>query len=109
MPKVDKADLEGAIYTREIVQIINKGIDEYYYDIPNNGTVEKVDFEQLVKEYFPMIDISKLVGNIYGEYLNIGLENVEFQCSSDDCDYSIACGAYAIIQSDNSFGEWHNF
>lgn len=108
MPKVSEEDLEDAIFTQEVRQRIAQGIGAYY-DTPNNGTVKKVDFEQLVRDCFPMIDLSKLTANIYGEYLYIDLEEVTFQCNSDDCDFGIVCGAYAVIQKDNSFFDWHNF
>ena len=106
MPQVAEEDLEHAIFTHDICKKMELND---YYETPNNGTVKKVDFEQLVKDCFPMIDINKLVSNIYGEYMYIDMEEAVFQCSSDDCDLGIACGACAVIKKDNSFFDWHNF
>ncbi len=101
-------DLFKSIYTHEAVNTVNRA-HSVYEESPNNGTKDKINIEELINKYFPMIDIEKLVSEIKAEYLNFNGVNISFQCDSSVCDNGIICSAYAEIHPDNSFHDWHNF
>lgn len=95
------------IFSDEAYDKMNALIDEYY-EKPNNGSVKKSDAEMVITQCFPMVDIKKLIDTIEPEYIVFGGSVISFQCSSKVCDGSIICGAYAQIEMDNSFYDWHN-
>ncbi len=101
------SDLEKAVYTKEANLAISQAL-YVYRESANNGVKEKINMEELIKMYFPMIDMKKFVSEIEAEYLNFDGVNISFQCNSRVCDNGIICSAYAEILPDNSFYDWHN-
>lgn len=95
------------IFSNEVLDKIGQVYQEYY-DKPNDGSVEKTDMEQIISECFPMIKIKSLIDLIEPEYLVFNGANISFQCSSDICGGMLICSAYAEIQKDNLFWDWHN-
>lgn len=97
-----------SIFAKEKVTEMNKVFGSYY-EMPNNGTIpDKADIQEMIKKYFPMISMKKLVDSIEPEYLVFCGSVITFQCSSDVCDGMLICAAYAEINKDNSFYDWHN-
>ena len=95
------------IFSNEVLDKMGQAFKEYY-DKPNDGSIEKTDIEQVIEECFPMIKIKSLIDSIEPEYLVFNGANISFQCSSDVCGGMLICSAYAEIQEDNLFWDWHN-
>ena len=55
-----------------------------------------------------MFNFDCFIANIVPE--NIGLDDgkISFQCS-DNFDNEILCGAYAVLDEELAFSDWHNF
>lgn len=95
------------IFSNKVLDKIGQAFEEYY-DKPNDGSIEKTDIEKVIEECFPMIKIKSLIDLIEPEYLVFNGTNISFQCSSDVCGGMLICSAYAEIQKDNLFWDWHN-
>uniref|UniRef100_UPI004057AE37 hypothetical protein n=1 Tax=Agathobacter sp. TaxID=2021311 RepID=UPI004057AE37 len=81
---------------------------KYFYKIPNNGTVKKIDVEARLREMFPMFNFDSLFASIVPEYLTLDNEYICFQCS-DGWGEELLCGAYDELDENLVFTEWHNF
>ncbi len=79
-----------------------------YFEMPNDGRVSKADVETVLRACFPMFDLDCFIGNIEPECIGLGDGSISFQCS-DGFDNVILCGAYAELDEDLSFSDWHNF
>lgn len=79
-----------------------------YFETPNDGSVPKGHIETVLRACFPMFDLDCFIGNIEPECIGLSDGEISFQCS-DSFDELILCGAYAVIDEDLSFSDWHNF
>ena len=79
-----------------------------YFEMPNDGRVPKGHIETVLRACFPMFDLDLFIENIEPECIGLGDGEISFQCS-DGFDNVILCGAYAVIDEDLSFSDWHNF
>lgn len=79
-----------------------------YFEMPNDGRVPKGHIETVLRACFPMFDLDCFIGNIEPECIGLSDGEISFQCS-DSFDELILCGAYAVIDEDLSFSDWHNF
>lgn len=79
-----------------------------YFDMPNDGSVPKGHLEAVFRACFPMFDLDCLIENIEPECIGLSDGSISFQCS-DGFDNVILCGAYAELDEDLSFSDWHNF
>ena len=79
-----------------------------YFEMPNDGRVPKGHLEAVFRGCFPMFDLDCLIENIEPECIGLSDGSISFQCS-DGFDNVILCGAYAELDEDLSFSDWHNF
>ncbi len=79
-----------------------------YFETPNDGRVPKGHLEAVFRACFPMFDLDCFIENIEPECIGLSDGEISFQCS-DSFDELILCGAYAVIDEDLSFSDWHNF
>lgn len=79
-----------------------------YFEMPNDGSVPKGHLEAVFRGCFPMFDLDCLIENIEPECIGLSDGSISFQCS-DGFDNVILCGAYAELDEDLSFNDWHNF
>lgn len=79
-----------------------------YFETPNDGRVPKGHIETVLRACFPMFDLDCFIENIEPECIGLSDGEISFQCS-DSFDELILCGAYAVIDEDLSFSDWHNF
>ena len=93
----------------EIYNPVREGLNSLsaYLETPNDGSIQKGHIERLLRSFYPMFNFDCFLKNIVPE--NIGLEDGEiyFQCS-DNFDEEILCGAYAVLDEDLAFSDWHN-
>lgn len=79
-----------------------------YFESPNDGRVPKGHLEAVFRGCFPMFDLDCFIENIEPECIGLSDGSISFQCS-DGFDNVILCGAYAELDEDLSFSDWHNF
>ncbi len=79
-----------------------------YFEMPNDGSIPKGHIETVLRACFPMFDLDCLIENIEPECIGLSDGSISFQCS-DGFDNVILCGAYAELDEDLSFSDWHNF
>ena len=79
-----------------------------YLESPNDGTIPKGHLESLLRSFYPMFDFDYFLENIIPEYIGLDDGEISFQCS-DDFDCAILCGAYAVLDEELAFSDWHNF
>ena len=79
-----------------------------YLESPNDGTIPKGHLESLLRSFYPMFDFDHFLKNIIPEYIGLDDGEISFQCS-DDFDCAILCGAYAVLDEELAFSDWHNF
>ena len=79
-----------------------------YLESPNDGTIPKGHLESLLRSFYPMFDFDHFLENIVPEYIGLDDGEISFQCS-DDFDCAILCGAYAVLDEELAFSDWHNF
>jgi hypothetical protein len=79
-----------------------------YFEMPNDGSTPKGHIETVLRACFPMFDLDCFIENIEPECIGLSDGSISFQCS-DGFDNVILCGAYAVIDEDLSFSDWHNF
>ncbi|MBR4713312.1 MAG: hypothetical protein IKP27_06520 [Paludibacteraceae bacterium] len=104
VPKGEKMDdTLYDIHEEELGKAANE-----YEGSPNDGSVEKADFEALLKEYFPMFRWDALIEEVVPETLHLCDGSIAFQCS-DDYNNAFLCGAYDELDEDLIFSDWHNF
>lgn len=79
-----------------------------YLESPNDGCIPKGHIEALLRSFFPAFDFDCFIKNIVPEVLTLCDGSIAFQCS-DAFDEAILCGAYAELDEELSFKDWHNF
>ena len=79
-----------------------------YLEAPNDGTIPKGHLESLLRSFYPMFNFDHFLENIVPEYIGLDDGEISFQCS-DDFDCAILCGAYAVLDEELAFSDWHNF
>ena len=79
-----------------------------YLETPNDGSITKGHLESLLRSFYPMFDFDYFLKNIVPEYIELGDGEISFQCS-DKFDCAILCGAYAVLDEQLSFSDWHNY
>ena len=94
----------------EIYNYAREGLNSLYpyLESPNDGTIPKGHVEGVLRSFFPMFDFDCFIENIIPEYLHLDDGEISFQCS-DDFDEAILCGAYAVLDEELAFDDWHNF
>ena len=79
-----------------------------YLESPNDGCIPKGHIEALLRSFYPAFDFDCFIANIVPEVLTLCDGSIAFQCS-DAFDEAILCGAYAELDEELSFKDWHNF
>lgn len=79
-----------------------------YLESPNDGCIPKGHIEALLRSFFPAFDFDCFIANIVPEVVTLDDGSIAFQCS-DAFDEAILCGAYAELDEELSFKDWHNF
>lgn len=79
-----------------------------YVDAPNDGSVEKEDIEQILRNNYPMFDMDAFIKGIVPDVICLCEDGLSFQCS-DAFHQSILCCAYDLLDEDLCFTDWHNF
>lgn len=79
-----------------------------YLETPNDGSIPKGHLESLLRSFYPMFDFDYFLKNIVPEYIELGDGEISFQ-SSDKFDCAILCGAYAVLDEQLAFSDWHNY
>lgn len=109
MPSSDgDADLEDLIYSEEACAAVEELFNEIGSKPLSGEPDASMPAEDLIEKYFPMLDLKKLLADIYGEYLSFDHSNVAFQCSGKGQAVELVSGAYAPITAENTFDDWHN-
>ena len=85
------------------------GYKPYGVGEPNDGSVEKDDFEASLREVAPMFNLDGFIKGIKPEYVVMGNSYISFQCT-DIYNHALICGAYDRIDlNDLRFNDWHNY
>ncbi|MBQ3919956.1 MAG: hypothetical protein II695_09800 [Oscillospiraceae bacterium] len=85
------------------------GYKGYGVGKPNDGSVEKSDFEASLRENAPMFNLDNFIKGIKPESMVLSANYISFQCS-DIYNWALICGAYDRIDlRDLSFTDWHNY
>ena len=94
----------------EIYNPVRAGLNSLsgYLETPNDGTVPKGHLESLLRSFYPMFNLDHFLENIIPENIGLSDGEISFQCS-DNFDNLILCGAYAVLDEDLAFSDWHNF
>ena len=119
-------NLEGCGYEfREIEEAVVEGYDtealdddiysnsnvfkyhDYFDKRPNNGTVERVDFEAKLREWFPMFNFDGLYKNIEPEGMTFDGRFISFQFSDKWGAQLLEC-AYDEFDENFTSRDWHN-
>ena len=79
-----------------------------YLESPNDGCIPKGHIEALLRSFFPAFDFDCFIDNIVPEVVTLCDGSIAFQCS-DAFDEAILCGAYAELDEELGFTDWHNF
>ena len=79
-----------------------------YLETPNDGTIPKGHLESLLRSFYPMFNFDHFLQNIVPEYVGLDDGEISFQCS-DNFDCAILCGAYAVLDEELAFSDWHNY
>ena len=79
-----------------------------YLESPNDGCIPKGHIEAVLRSFFPAFDFDCFIKNIVPEVLTLCDGSIAFQCS-DEFDCAILCGAYAELDEELCFTDWHNF
>lgn len=108
-------DEEKLIYGNEedIAEIYNPVRDglnslSAYMETANDGTIPKGHIESLLRSFYPMFNFDHFLENIVPESIGLADGEISFQCS-DNFDNQILCSAYAVMDEDLAFSDWHNF
>ena len=94
----------------EIYNPVRQGLNSLspYLETPNDGTIPKGHIESVLRSFYPTFDFDFFLDNIEPEYIELGDGEIAFQCS-DNFDCAILCGAYAVLDEELAFSDWHNF
>ena len=79
-----------------------------YLESPNDGCIPKGHLERILRGFYPAFDFDCFIANIVPEVVTLCDGSIAFQCS-DAFDEAILCGAYAELDEELSFTDWHNF
>ena len=79
-----------------------------YLESPNDGCIPKGHLETILRGFYPAFDFDCFIANIVPEVVTLCDGSIAFQCS-DAFDEAILCGAYAELDEELSFKDWHNF
>lgn len=88
----------------EIYEILS----EYTNGSPNNGTIQKVDVEKKMREYFYMFNFDGLKENINCKHLGLYFSQMEFEFE-DNWGQELFCSAVGTLKEDFSLKSWDNF
>ncbi len=96
--------------TDEIYDAVDDKLNELWehLETPNDGSVNKPNIEQKLRELFPMFDFDTFFENIIPESVGLDDGEISFQCS-DDFGEEILCGAYDVLDEKLCFTDWHNY
>ena len=75
--------------------------------VPNNGTVDKTDVEERLRELFPMFNFEGLVKTMIPEGLSLQGRFMAFQFSDGWGSDLLEC-AYDEMDEEFAFRDWHN-
>ncbi len=110
MPKVDELEenecFEDLIYN-EATKVLEDLHDEFFDNIPNDGSIKKPDMEKEIAKLFPMFDLEKFIKSIKAEFLSLKENSFSIQFS-DNLENSILVGAYMNFDTEFSVNEWDN-
>lgn len=79
-----------------------------YLETPNDGTIPKGHLESVLRSFYPTFHFDYFLQNIVPEYIGLDDGEISFQCS-DNFDCAILCGAYAVLDEELAFSDWHNY
>ncbi|MCM1165628.1 MAG: hypothetical protein NC299_06650 [Lachnospiraceae bacterium] len=99
----DPEELDESIYRSGNVNAFS----DYFDKRPNNGTVERVDFETKLREWYPMFNFDGLYENIEPEAITFDGEYLEFQFSDKWGAQLFQC-AYDRFDENFTSCDWHN-
>ena len=83
-------------------------LSEYTNGSPNNGTIQKVDVEKKMREYFYMFNFDGLKENINCKYLGLYFSFIEFEFE-DNWGQELFCSTVGTLKEDFSLKDWINF
>lgn len=83
------------------------GLNDYFDDKPNNGTLEKPDVEAMIRKRYPMFNLDGFIKSLEPESLYFNGRFMSFQFS-DGWGAELACAAYDELDENFTFGDWHN-
>ena len=87
----------------------SSGYSGYGIGEPNDGSVQKDDFEASLREYGYMFNLDNFIKGIEPEGICLHEDSISFQCS-DIYDNALICAAYDVIDLDDlKFTDWHNY
>ena len=106
VPGFDYDDPDFDFYS---IPLKSRGYTGYGVGEPNDGSVEKDDFEASLRENAPMFNLDGFIKGIKPESMTLSDNYISFQCS-DIYDWALICGAYDRIKlEDLKFMDWHNY
>ena len=94
----------------EVYNPVRQGLNSLspYLETPNDGSIPKGHLESVLRSFYPMFNFDYFLKNIVPEYIGLGDGEISFQCS-DNFDCAILCGAYAVLDEELAFSDWHNY
>ena len=94
----------------EVYNPVRQGLNSLspYLETPNDGSIPKGHIESVLRSFYPMFNFDYFLKNIVPEYIGLGDGEISFQCS-DKFDCAILCGAYAVLDEELAFSDWHNY
>ena len=103
-----RSPLEDPNFDFYRIPLASSGYRGYGVGKPNDGSVEKDDFETSLRKNAPMFNLDNFIRGIKPESLVLSANHISFQCS-DIYDWTLICGAYDNLDlRDLSFTDWHN-
>lgn len=108
MPKEYESNkrLEEIIY-EPVACLFQELYDEYFDGSPNDGTINKPDIENMIRNHFPMFNLDGLISTLNPGSIILNGNTMSFQCD-DGWGSNILCSTYGEIERDLSFNDWHN-
>ncbi len=91
------------------IPLDSAGYKGYGKGEPNDGSVEKGDFEGSLRRNAPMFNLDNFIKGIKPESLVLSASDISFECS-DIYDWALICSAYDRLDlKDLRFKDWHNY
>lgn len=108
MPKEYESNkrLEEIIY-EPVACLFQELYDEYFDGSPNDGTINKPDIENMIRNHFPMFNLDGLISTLNPGSIILYGDTMSFQCD-DGWGSNILCSTYAEVERNLSFNDWHN-